>query len=154
MVLLIVGGAVLLNTLVMLTSQVGGLITSPPKAAPGVPQTLTPAATGGQESPITITGNRTLNSRPFHLVGGDYTVTWSATSGGRFDFGCAHAAGVDSVADGYEGIDAPLKVDVPAYKTLTGETQAYSVQGGDYYIRALSQCPNWSVTIGPQTKTP
>jgi hypothetical protein len=97
-----------------------------PTAAPVVARTVAPTVAPAvvAEDPITVTGVRTMDTRPFDLRGGNYTVTWSATNA-ETRSGYAHSSDLESVAGGYSGVSAPMMLNVAAGQTQTGETQAY-----------------------------
>ena len=101
------------------------------------------------ESPIaTLSGHGTANTAAFTLDrGGNYIVHWTATTRTS---SCAHAIYVRAP-------DRPDLRNLMANTvvqgngtTLDGDSHAYNVQGGRYYLEIASNCADWSVIITPE----
>lgn len=89
---------------------------------------------------MTLNGSRSLNTAPFALNGGDYTINWTASGAAT---GCAHYGALVSL-DGAPG------ESFAGGQAGSGETHAYKLKKGQYYLRMNSGCNEWSVTISHQ----
>jgi len=101
------------------------------------------------QDPFTIAGQGTMKTSLFTLAGGTYKVNWQATDppGGGASVGCFHGARLTPEAGSF---GENLGSGTPAAgATLTGETFAYSVKPGRYFIDATSGC-QWSITLTNQ----
>jgi hypothetical protein len=97
------------------------------------------------QAPITISGSGIENSAPFHLNGGDYRVTWTATPDS--DVGCYHGANLDSnEVDVFEVLANEI---LDSAAPMSGSTYVYGLDPGRYYINANSGC-DWSFTFTQQ----
>ena len=100
--------------------------------------------------PVTITGEGTVNSRPFTLLGGHYTARWEARPPNVNP--CSYIASLRPVVPNQQFITATLgNASVPAGGApLTGETQVYSLPRGEYYVASVGSGCAWTVTLSPQ----
>lgn len=100
------------------------------------------------QDPFTITGQGTMKTSLFTLNGGTYKVNWQATpTGSSSVVGCFHGANlVPETASFGQNLGSG---QVAANATTTGETFAYNVKPGRYYIDATSGC-QWSITLTNQ----
>lgn len=131
--------------------DIGAVIGELPTPTP-VPPTPTPvpAPPATAEEPVTVSGERTMSTRPFMLRGGNYTARWTAQPIGSSP-SCFHGATLRPVTPGGRFLSGTLgSGSVQGAAPVSGETQAYNVPTGSYYVDALSMCA-WSVTIRPLT---
>lgn len=130
---------------VAVAGTVSAWLTAQPTVAP------TATATPPAMLPITLTGKGGLNTLPFSLGGGNYSVDWKAVDQPA-SFGCFYGGTLKAV-DG--SLTAPLNFasvgsgKVEKGKSLTGTTQLYNVKPNTYYLDMSSSC-DWSVTISTQ----
>ena len=109
-----------------------------------MPRLPTPTPAAGQEEPVTLTGEGTMQSHPFSLRGGAYRMLWTANAGPTSD--CAMDVSLLAVETGR--ITAVFESNVAAGTQGSGEAYAYRVAPRDYYFGVHSTC-EWSLTIGP-----
>jgi len=99
-----------------------------------------------KEQPITLIGSQDLSTKPFELVGGNYAIGWlasrSSTTGCFFD---ALLRGSNNGVTEIFGHSAASGAN-----STTGETQAYNVKNGQYYVHVIASCEEWAVVIAPQ----
>jgi hypothetical protein len=116
-----------------------------------LPPTETPVPTVPPEAPINFTGSGEQNTKALTLRGGTYTVGWSVNwpgtaPGGQRSFAALALKNVDlSQATPVNLVDKELDPGT----TLSGETQAYSLPAGQYYVAAIGEA-SWKVTVTPQ----
>lgn len=128
----------------MLCMLVCGLLTAcdltPPPATP-VPAPV-PLAT-----PLVLTGtDAAQNTPPFTLAGGNYTLAWSAVNTQTSGAACLLAdelKPVDPASLAFEQIGGVRVTTQDA-----GQTIAYNLPAGAYYLKNLSTC-QWTVTVTP-----
>jgi hypothetical protein len=97
---------------------------------------------------VALSGDGKLNTRPFDLAGGAYTVRWS---------GAAKATGGSNLILSLKRTDHPILGSELLVNTivnrdsgsLSGETQIYNVKPGAFYLDVMAP-GDWSVTITPQ----
>jgi hypothetical protein len=95
---------------------------------------------------IEIEGNGTEISRTFRLSGGNYVIRWTAVS--RESQGCTHRGWLEARGQSpfQQGI---ANAAVTPGGRQGGETRAYALRAGDYYLNMSSGC-DWRVTITAQ----
>jgi hypothetical protein len=121
-----------------------------PPAAPAPPLPPPPPAPVAPEEPVTVSGERTMSTRPFMLRGGNYTARWTARPMSPSP-SCFHSATLRPVTPGGRFLSGTLgSGSVQGAEPVSGETQVYNVPADSYYVDALSMCA-WSVTIRPLT---
>lgn len=125
---------------VAVAGTVSAWLTALPTPAPTA--TPTPPAM----NPIGLTGRGRLNTPPFRLDGGNYSVEWTASDSGTV--GCFHSGDMRAV-DGSPGAETVGSGSVERGKSRTGATQMYNVKPNTYYLAISSSC-DWSVTIATQ----
>lgn len=109
-------------------------VAAPAKTAPPLnPPSATSAAT------VTFAGMGMVNTEPQQLTKGDYKVQY------QFDGDCYYSADLVSV----DGTDR--KSDLATASTVySGETNAYGISGGSYYLKMTSGpapgCP-WRISL-------
>lgn len=99
------------------------------------------------EQPVVVTGSGMTQTRPFVLAGGNYTIDWTAQDKNPRT-PCFHSGalrGVDNSTTQSLGLKS-----VDAGQSASGETTAYHLIPGQYYLSMTSGC-DWSVTISPLT---
>jgi hypothetical protein len=114
--------------------------------APVATNTSVPAPAVVPEQPTTISGSGDVASRPFTLRGGNYTVSWTFTATGRSCF--AAGASLLGVNGGLTSLGG-RSVDLSSGQSSSGETQAYNLRAGQFYVKAYASC-DWTVTVKPQ----
>ena len=99
--------------------------------------------------PITLSGERGENTRPFELRGGNYTVAWRAQLR-RESTSCFAGATLYRV-DGKRHVETLFNVTLNRdhERTASGETQVYGVVAGAHYLDVSSTACSWSVEIRP-----
>ena len=102
------------------------------------------------DQPQTLTGQSAMNTKPFSLQGGNYNIDWVATDG--LGSSCNQIAYLKSVpAAGVAAFSTLISNDQAAKgQTSHGETQAYAVPAGQFYVASEGDC-GWSITVSPQT---
>lgn len=106
------------------------------------PATRDPAPAVERQGPITVSGTGISNSDPFQLNGGDYHIAWTATP--DHDIGCYHGASLaPTVGTGSEHLVNEL---LDSAAPMTGTTNVYGMEPGQYYINASSGCA-WEFVI-------
>ena len=81
----------------------------------------------------------------FTLRGGNYVITWTATPNSKV--GCFHGGALRALEGTFsEHFGSTTNSQAPA----TGETRAYNVPPGQYYVETTSGCDDWTMTITPQ----
>jgi hypothetical protein len=111
--------------------------TAPPKPAPTVVARM---------DPVTINGSSTMKSRPTHLPAGNYSVAWTDKAGqfaGNFIARLMPASSTSAL-----GGTSIANVILQSGETKNGETQAYNLKEGDYYVDVVGQ-GDWKVVIAP-----
>ena len=133
---LLVFGLVLLVAVVVIYMQVRGDIAA-----------MTPTSAADTRNPTTVSGSGIMQSAPFVLGGGDYSVTWSAseTDDDTPTVGCYHSATLRSAGGGTTS-ERLGSGDVSGEGT--GTTTLYGIGTGRYYVDAASGC-DWSITFTP-----
>lgn len=113
----------------------------------GLPTTQTTAA---NDKPQTLTGQGALNTMPFSLQGGNYTIDWVAVGGATAS--CNQIAHLRNVPTATAvNFDSRISNEIAAKgQSIHGQTQAYAVPNGQYYVESDGGC-GWSITISPQT---
>lgn len=102
----------------------------------------------GQDDRITFEGRQDKNTDPFWLSGGNYRVRSSATPRAGSSIGCFHSVGLAPVTPGGRSfLGGPGSVE--GGETVTAETNVYNVPSGNYYVKVISGCSRWKVTIEP-----
>lgn len=130
---------------VAVAGTVSAWLTAQPTVAP------TATATPPAMLPVTLTGKGGLNTLPFRLDGGSYSVDWKAVDQPTGS-GCFYGGTLKAV-DG--SLTAPLNFAsvgsgrVEKGKSLSGTTQLYNVKPNTYYLDMSSSC-DWSITISTQ----
>jgi hypothetical protein len=109
----------------------------PPTATP-VPSATT--ATTTPFAPVTLSGHGEINTRPFHLVDGNYTSDWTVSGH------CFHAARLTAV-DGRRLREDALSPAEVFDGSRTGQTQLYNVPAGDYYAALNDSGCDWTINI-------
>jgi len=109
---------------------------------PSAPTALLPPA----QDPVTITGQREMNTDLFTLSGGNYVVTWTAKPIGTSN-SCFHGASLKPLkaGNGFYG-ESVGSGQVSGANPVAGETHVYAVPSGQYFISATSGC-QWSLTL-------
>jgi len=119
-------------------------VTRPNPPAPAKPTT----ATAPEEKPVTLAGKGILKTPPFELRGGSYSIKWTASDSSTSAVGCYQGGQLQAV-DGSLHFETVGNAMVPGGQKMTGETQAYNLKPGRYFLDMSSGC-DWSVTIAPQ----
>lgn len=108
---------------------------------------LTP--TTDEAGQVSLSGDGSLNTLPFDLSGGAYTVRWSGSTGSR-------PIALGNVILYLKRTDGPLGTELLVNTTVSqqiptasGETHVYNVKPGSFYL-AVTSPGEWSVTISPQ----
>lgn len=96
-----------------------------------------------QVEPLVIEGSGIQSSAPFVLDGGDYYIQWTATPKG--DGGCYHG-GTLEMAGNPLGFVMLANEILPDSTPVDGETYAYGLKPGRYYLKMSSGC-DWRVTL-------
>lgn len=98
------------------------------------------------EAPLIFEGGRSKKTDPFRLSGGHYKFRWTAS--GSSGSGCFHTGTLMAVERmGYSS--SAGSGDVANRGETSGETAAYNVPAGQYYLDMGSGCSKWKVTIEP-----
>lgn len=99
------------------------------------------------QQPVTVSGSGIENSDPFRLAAGDYAVEWTATP--HSDTGCYHGANLEST-DESRFVFEPLANELLDSATpVSGSTNIYGLDGGEYYVAASSGC-DWRFVFTAQ----
>jgi hypothetical protein len=110
---------------------------------------LPATAISSATNPVTISGQGTMNTKPFDLAAGNYTVDWTAKDNqGSGRVGCFHGASLKPVTPGRSFSESLGSGQVGASQTATGQTQIYGVPAGQYYVDTTSGCA-WTITLTP-----
>lgn len=125
---------------VAVAGTVSAWLTAQPTVAPTA--TLTPTAI----APVALKGKGQLNTLPFMLDRGNYTLDWTATNQSAST--CYHRGQLRAV-DGTPIFESVGGGTVEKGKSLTGATQIYITKPNTYYIDMESSC-DWSVIISTQ----
>jgi hypothetical protein len=107
-----------------------------PQVAPGM---------AAPQAPVHLQGSGIMNTAPFRLGGGDYTVAWTATDTGSITVGCYHGASLHQTS-GRGGSELLVNELLDGGQTKGGTTHVYNVAAGSYYIDASSGCA-WEFDI-------
>jgi hypothetical protein len=103
------------------------------------------------EQPVTVSGSGEMNSKPFALRGGNYTVSWAVTvAKGGYGYFSAGLVAVDPQNHSTAGAGSAT---FDSGQTKTGENQAYNLAPGQYYIHMSTAgvgTIDWKVTVTPQ----
>jgi hypothetical protein len=118
-------------------AALGGPATSP------LPGGLPPSATG--EPPVTLKGTGDSTTKQFNLVGGAYTIAFTATR--PSSTGCSLNGNLRSADD---KISEYFAAEARTGNTANGQTQVYAIKPGAYFFKMRSDCDNWTIAIGPQ----
>jgi hypothetical protein len=87
-----------------------------------------------------------MKSAAFELHGGNYTITWTATDNqSQSKVGCSHGGSLQRV-DPPPASETIANASVSAGRTATGETHAYNLRAGRYFLNMSSGC-EWTVTL-------
>jgi hypothetical protein len=126
-------------------SEPGGVEAPPPEAEPeAAPSEPGPAAPAPPaEAPVTVDGQGTQVSRPFNLRGGEYAVSWSATTSNPE---CAFSATLHASATSRPV--QPLGSAQIFGGGGSGQSSLHDLPGASYYVDAITTC-RWSITITP-----
>jgi hypothetical protein len=104
------------------------------------------------DQPVTFTETGALNTKPFDLVGGNYSASFVATVPSGSKSQCILSAYLKPVAtdSGFFSKEVASGTPTPD-KAAGGETQIYNVPAGQYYVDAtVSTCGPWTLTINTQ----
>lgn len=111
-------------------------------ATEGETTTTAPTTTAAPTpAPTTLSGGGDTSTDPFTLDGGRYAVHY------RFDGSCYYSATLESPSG------EPMLVDLGTGDgPVEGDTNAYAVEPGDYYVQVITgpapNCP-WEITLTP-----
>jgi hypothetical protein len=106
-----------------------------------------PAPAVAAQAPVHLSGSRIMNTAPFSLESGGYTVAWSATpSADNGGIGCYHAANLKPTSGGYGESLVAQSIGGPGEPT-SGTTHLYGVGAGSYYVSAISGCGSWTFDL-------
>ena len=102
------------------------------------------------QEPITVSGVGQLNTRPFALESGNYSISWVATAEPGSRLGCSFSATLRPVSKltSFYG-ESIGNGEAAPQQPYHGETQVYSVPTGSFYLEANTRC-GWAITIQPQ----
>ena len=149
--LMVIGlGVVGLVVLVVIMAASGSRGTSTGTNTSAGSSTTRPATTvaGPPEAAITMTGKDIMKSDSFLLRGGNYTVTWRASTSSALGQTLFSVRLVpENGSYGETLVNTIVKSAEPA--TGAGSTNAYNVKPGRYYLDANSGA-EWSVTLQPR----
>ncbi len=126
---------------VAVAGTVSAWLTALPTPAPTA--TATPPAI----MPIVLAGKGQMNTTPFRLDRGNYTVDWTATAQSS-TITCYHRSQLRAV-DGTPIFQTAGSGTVEKGKSLAGTTQLYIINPNSYYLDMETGC-DWSVTITTQ----
>ena len=134
-----------------------------PSPAPTVPPTATPSrspspgesippgavpSSGPATGTATLSGTDNQTGPPFTLSGGDYVVTWSATS--TVDANSASRFEVRGVLDEDEYATWSVTAEIPGGLPRTGAEEIYGLPGGEYHFTIITTDTTWQVSIAPR----
>jgi len=112
-----------------------------PTAAPSTPTVIASTA-AGQNGTVVLAGSSSTKTRPFFLPSGHYTIAWQGVPSD----GSSYFSGTLSAVDASKH---ELFMNDIIKGTRRGETQAYGLKPGQYYLE-MSLHGDWKVAIVPQ----
>jgi hypothetical protein len=127
---------------VAVAGTVSAWLTALPTIAPTA--TATPPAI----QPVLLQGAGQMNTLPFRLGGGNYSVDWTAKDRSTA-VGCFHGGSLKAV-DGSPMFATVGGGMVEKGKSRSGTTQIYNVKPNTYYLDMISSC-DWTVTFSSQS---
>jgi hypothetical protein len=118
-----------------------------PTSTPVPANTPIPATARPMAQPLTIASSGAQNTSPFSLAPGSYTINWSGTDpGGRFGGGSNLIVHVTPVDPSNRDSTSIVNVILKSGETQSGTTNAYNIQGGQYYLYVVT-AGTWKVTF-------
>jgi hypothetical protein len=97
------------------------------------------------ETSLSFGGTSEHNTPAFHLNGGSYVVSWTASNADNQPNGCYHAAYL-AAPDGGARLPITGRL-IPG--NASDSTTLYGVPAGEHYVEIISSC-TWRVTVTPR----
>jgi hypothetical protein len=116
--------------------------------------TLAPGGTsvaptsGGATGKATLSGTDDQTGPPFALSGGDYVLTWSATSSLDANSGSPFGVFIENAAG--EHSSSSVTTEIPGGKTRSGTEYVYGLPGDEYHFKVITTHATWQVSIAPR----
>ena len=147
---LVLGFALVLVIALLGLYWVANTTTTP--SQPVTPGSTLPAlSSGGSTGAATLSGSDHASGPPFTLGGGDYVVTWSATSGrAATSPDSAFYVTLDAASDVASGGETAVDVSIPGGQQRSGTNYLYRVPGGEFHFTVISSDITWQVSIAPR----
>src|SRR5882724_3583638 len=97
-----------------------------------------------REVALTRSGSGTMKTDLFALQGGNYAINWTARDTSAGKYGCLNTGSLHSSDAGNSRVEQVVWKEIMG--TDKGDTNAYNMAPGKYYLDMISNCA-WTVTV-------